>query len=323
MKIGAARALAAVAALGVAIALPHLGVPSFYVSLASQMWIYAIVAMSLDLLVGFVGLVNFSQAALFGVGAYAAAIALTQHHVDGFGAQIGIGVLFAILTGAVFGIVALRSEGVGFIIITIALNEIVWGSAYQWVSLSGGDNGITGIVRPMLGPWDISDTTAFYDVCLAAYAVALVLLVALVNSPFGLVLRGVRDSPRRMRALGYNVWLFRYLAFLISAAFAGFAGVLFAWYNQFVGPVNLALDTSTQFLIIVILGGIGTLYGQLLGAGIVVFLSNGLSAVTHRWVLILGAVYVLIVMYAPDGLVGLGRRLLARARGTQARSAQG
>jgi branched-chain amino acid transport system permease protein len=308
----------ALAGLALAVALPRLGVPPFYVSLASQMWIYAIVAMSLDLLVGFTGLVNFSQAAFFGMGAYAAAIALTRYHVTGFGAEVGFGVLLAMITGAVFGIVALRSEGVGFIIITIALNEIVWGLAYQWVSMSGGDNGITGIIRPPLVGWDLSDNTSFYYVCLGAYVIALVSLVLVVQSPFGLVLRGVRDSPRRMRALGYNVWLFRYIALVVSAAFAGLAGVLFAWYNQFVGPVNLALDTSTQFLIIVILGGIGTLYGQLLGAGIVVFLSNGLSAVTHRWVLILGAIYVLIVMYAPDGLVGLGRRLAARAQGRRA-----
>lgn len=305
----------AVGCLALAIGMPHLGVPPFYISLATQMWIYAIVAMSLDLLVGFTGLVNFSQAAFFGMGAYAAAIALTRYHVVDFGAELALGVMLAVVTGAVFGLVALRSEGVGFIIITIALNEIVWGLAYQWVSMSGGDNGITGIVRPALGPWDLSGNTAYYYVCLCAYTIALVLLVTLVRSPFGLVLRGVRDSPRRMRALGYDVWLFRYLALMISAGFAGLAGVLFAWYNQFVGPVNLALDTSTQFLIIVILGGIGTLYGQLLGAGIVVFLSNGLSAITQRWVLILGAVYVLIVMYAPDGLVGLGKRFAARVQG--------
>jgi branched-chain amino acid transport system permease protein len=315
VKARLAWTAAVLGGLALAIALPHLGVPPFYISLATQMWIYAIVAMSLDLLVGFSGLVNFSQAAFFGVGAYAAAIALTQHGVKGFGAEMGLGILMAVLTGAVFGIVALRSEGVGFVIITIALNEIMWGLAYQWVSVSGGDNGITGILRPPLGSWDLSDSTSYYYVCLAAYAIVLALLVALVRSPFGLVLRGVREAPRRMRALGYNVWLFRYLAFVVSAGFAGIAGVLFAWYNQFVGPVNLELGTSTQFLIIVILGGIGTLYGQLLGAGIVVFLSNGLSAVTQRWVLVLGAVYVLIVMYAPDGLVGLGKRLAARVAG--------
>ena len=303
------------AGLVVVLALPHLGVPTFYISLATQTWIYAIVAMSLDLLVGFTGLVNFSQAAFFGMGAYAVAIAATRFHVAGFVSGMVFGVLTAMVTAALFGLVALRAEGVGFIIITIALNQIMWGLAYQWVSVSGGDNGITGIARPAIGPFDVSGNTGYYYLCLAFFVVALVLLGAIVRSPFGLVLKGIRETPRRMRALGYNVWLYRYLAMILSAALAGIAGVLFAWYNQFVGPGTLALDLSTQFLIIVILGGIGTLYGQLLGAAIVVFLSNGLSAITPRWELILGAIYFIIVMYAPDGLVGLGRRLTLRLRG--------
>lgn len=303
------------AGLAVVLALPYLGVPTFYVSLATQTWIYAIVAMSLDLLVGFTGLVNFSQAAFFGAGAYAVAIAATRFHFTGFIPGLFFGVVMAVVVAALFGLVALRAEGVGFIIITIALNQIMWGLAYQWVSMSGGDNGITGIARPPIGAFDISGNTGYYYLCLAFFIFALVLLGAIVRSPFGLVLKGVRETPRRMRALGYNVWLYRYLAMMLSAALAGIAGVLFAWYNQFVGPGTLALDLSTQFLIIVILGGIGTLYGQLLGAAIVVFLSNGLSAVTQRWELILGAIYFIIVMYAPDGLVGLGRRLAMRLQG--------
>ncbi|MFN2459410.1 MAG: branched-chain amino acid ABC transporter permease, partial [Candidatus Velthaea sp.] len=283
-----------------------------------QTWIYAMVAMSLDLLVGFTGLVNFSQAAFFGTGAYAAAIGATRFHITGFLPTLALGALAAIVTAAFFGLIALRAENVGFIIITIALNQIVWGLAYQWVSVSGGDNGITGITRPPVGPFDVSANTGYYYVCFVMFAITLGVLLAVVRSPFGLVLRGVRETPRRMRALGYNVWLYRYLALLVAAAFAGMAGVLFAWYNQFVGPGDLALDLSTQFLIIVILGGIGTLYGQLLGAFIVVFLSNGLSAVTQRWELILGAIYFIIVMYAPDGLVGVGRRVKLRLRGKRA-----
>ena len=206
-------------------------------------------------------------------------------------------------------------QGVGFIIITIALNQILWGLAYQWVSVSGGDNGITGFTRPALGPLDVSGNAGFYHVCLAVFVLALLFLIALVRSPFGLVLRGVRETPRRMRALGYNVWLYRYFALLISAGVAGLAGVLFAWYNQFVGPTNLALDQSTQILIMVILGGIGTLFGQVLGAAIVVFVSNALSSLTGRWEMVLGAIYFIIVMYAPDGLIGLGRRLVRRLQG--------
>jgi len=307
--------LATAAGLIVALLLPKLGVPTFYVSLLTQTWIFAIVAMSLDLLIGFTGLVNFSQAALFGVGAYAVAIAATRFHVVGFLPALGLGIVAAVVTAAIFGLVALRSEGVGFIIITIALNEIVWGLAYQWVSVSGGDNGITGLVRPAVGPFDVSANTGYYYVCFACFALALLLMLLIVRSPFGLVLKGVRETPRRMRALGYNVWLYRYLALMLSGAFAGLAGVLFAWYNQFVGPVALSLDQSTQFLIMVILGGIGTLYGQLLGAFVVVFLSNELSAITPRWQLILGLVYFAVVMYAPGGLVVLVPRLWARLRG--------
>jgi branched-chain amino acid transport system permease protein len=307
----------AAAAIGlvVALLLPRLGVPTFYVSLLTQAWIFAIVAMSLDLLIGFTGLVNFSQAALFGVGAYTVAIAATRFHVTGFVPVIVFGILAAVVTAAIFGLVALRSEGVGFIIITIALNEIVWGLAYQWVSVSGGDNGITGIVRPHVGPFDVSANTGYYYVCLAFFVLSLVLLLVVVRSPFGLVLKGVRETPRRMSALGYNVWLYRYLAMMISGGFAGLAGVLFAWYNQFVGPVALSLDQSTQILIMVILGGIGTLYGQLFGALIVVFLSNELSAVTQRWEMVLGVIYFVVVMYAPGGLVELVPRLWARLRG--------
>ncbi len=311
--------VAAAAGLVVALLLPRLGVPTFYVSLLTQTWIFAIVAMSLDLLIGFTGLVNFSQAALFGVGAYAVAIAATRFHVVAFVPVVALGMTCAVLTAAIFGLVALRSEGVGFIIITIALNQIVWGLAYQWVSVSGGDNGITGIVRPQVGPFDVSANTGYYYVCLAFFVAALLLLMLIVRSPFGLVLKGVRETPRRMSALGYNVWLYRYLAMMISGAFAGVAGVLFAWYNEFVGPVALSLDQSTQILIMVILGGIGTLYGQLFGAFVVVFLSNELSAVTPRWQMVLGVVYFAVVMYAPGGLAVLVPQLWARLRGRPAR----
>ncbi len=308
----------AVAGVVVALVLPKAGVPTFYVSLLTQTWIFAIVAMSLDLLVGFTGLVNFSQAALFGVGAYVVGIGATRFHITDFVPVVLLGIAGAVVTAAIFGVVALRAEGTGFIIITIALNEIVWGLAYQWVSVSGGDNGITGLIRPNVGPFDVSANTGYYYVCLAALVVSFVLLMLIVRSPFGLVLKGVRETPRRMRALGYNVWLYRYLAILISGAFAGLAGVLFAWYNEFVGPVALALDQSTQILIMVILGGIGTLYGQLFGAFVVVFLSNELSAVTQRWEMILGVVYFVVVMYAPGGLVVLVPRLWRKLRGRRA-----
>lgn len=309
----------AVIGLGIALAVPRAGVPPFYVSLLTQTWIYAIVAMSLDLLIGFTGLVSFFQATFFGAGAYAVAIAATRNGVTAFLPLIGLSMFSAVVSAAIFGLVALRAEGVGFIIITIALNQIMWGLAYQWVSMSGGDNGITGFARPPIGSVDVSGNNGYYYLCLIIMLLVLAVLTAIVRSPFGLVLRGVRETPRRMRALGYNVWLYRYLALMVAAAIAGLAGALFAWYNQFVGPGDLALDLSTLLLIIVILGGIGTLYGQIISSGIVVFLSNELSALTQRWELILGAIYFIIVMYAPDGLVGLGRRTVRKLQGKRAK----
>jgi len=296
-------------AVGLAAAVPSLGLPEYYLSLLTQTWIFAIAAMSLDLLVGFTGLVSFSQAAFFGTSAYLIAILQTQYHLAAFWPALGIALAGTTALAAFFGLLALRGEGVSFIIITLALNEIVWGLAYQWVSVSGGDNGITGFVRPRVLGLDLSAAPSFYRFCLAALLVCLGLLVAVVRSPFGLVLRGVRERPRRMAALGYSVKSFRYAAFIIAAALTGIAGALFAYYNEFVGPVNLSLDTAVQILIMVILGGVGTLVGPLAGAAVVVCVSNALSNLTQRWELVLGAIYVAILLFARDGLVGIGRRV--------------
>jgi branched-chain amino acid transport system permease protein len=320
---------AAVAGAGLLTALvPSLGLPQYYVSLLTQTWIYGIAAMSLDLLVGFTGLVSFSHAAFFGTSAYLIGILATRYHVAAFWPAAGLAVLGAVVLAALFGLVAFRGEGVSFIIITLALNEIVWGLAFQWVDMSGGDNGITGFVRPVVAGVDLGGSASFYRFCLLVMAACLALLVAIVRSPFGLTLQGLRERPRRMAALGYDVVRFRYAAYVIAAAFAGVAGVLFAYYNEFVGPVNLSLDTTVQILIMVILGGTGTLLGPLAGAAVVVFVSNGLSNITQRWELVLGAIYIAILLYARDGLVGIGRRVLeaaARRRGggTAVRPAMG
>ncbi len=316
----AVLAAAAVGAAVVAAAVPSLGLPQYYISLLTQTWIFGIAAMSLDLLVGFTGLVSFAQAAFFGTSAYMIAVLATQYHLVAFWPALGIALGTTAALAALFGLLALRGEGVTFIIITLALNEIVWGLAYQWVSVSGGDNGIAGFVRPPVFGLDLSGTAAFYRFTLAALLVCLALLAAIVRSPFGLVLRGVRDRPRRMAALGYAVQAFRYAAFVIAAVFTGVAGVLFAYYNEFVGPVNLSLDTAVQILIMVILGGVGTLLGPLAGAAVVVFVSNALSNLTQRWELILGAIYVAILLFARGGLVGIGHRV-ARVLGAATRGA--
>jgi branched-chain amino acid transport system permease protein len=179
------------------------------------------------------------------------------------------------------------------------------------VSLTKGDNGISGVPRPDLGvAWSLWSPLPFFYFALAALAVAWALLGLLVSSPFGLSLRGIRESESRMRILGYNVWLHKYLAFVIAGTFSGLAGALWAYYNGFVSPADVQLVTSVEALLMVALGGPGTLAGPAAGAAIIVFLKNFVSVYTKRWLLILGAVYIGVILFAPRGLAGA----LARGR---------
>lgn len=301
------RALgAAIVAAGLAAVAPLL--PSFPLTLLTQALIFAIVAMSLDLLLGYTGLPSLGHAAYFGVAAYTVGI-LTVRYEVGFAAAAAAGVGAAAVTAAVFGLLAIRATGTYFLMITLALGMVVWGLAFSWVSLTGGDNGVAGVPRPLLpGDWDVNLPLPFFYFTLAVAVVAWALLGLLVRSPFGLTLRGIRDSEVRMRALGYNVWLHKYLGFVISGTVAGLAGMLWAYYNGFVSPQDVQLLTSVETLLMVALGGPGTLAGPVLGAVLIVFLKNFVSVYTKRWLLILGTVYIVSILFAPRGLVGLARR---------------
>lgn len=306
------------AVLIVLAALPRVGTSQYVVTLMSLMFISGIAAMGLDILVGYGGMVSFAQGTFFGIAAYGVGVASTEMLWTNFYAIAGFSVLLSVALAAVTGLLALRARGVGFIIITLAINELVWGLAYQWTNVSGGDNGLIGFVRPILGSLNLTDTNTFYYFCLGVMAVCAAVLYLVVRSPYGLALRGIREQPRRMRALGYNTWLYQYIAFIVAALFAGIAGVLLAYYNQFVGTSMLNLAQSTQLLIMTIIGGTGTLWGALLGSGIIVTLSNFLSNYTMRWETILGIIYVATVMFAPDGLLGIAGRILMRIRGADA-----
>jgi branched-chain amino acid transport system permease protein len=291
-----------------------LGLSPYLLSLLTQTLIYAILAMSLDLLLGYTGLASLGHAAYFGIGAYSVGILTTQYGAN-FWVVLATGILLAMVVAAVFGLVALRASGVYFLMITLALGMVAWGLAQRWVSLTQGDNGIANIPRPDLSlPWFPGKTMPFYYVALAGFLVAYRLLRAIVRSPFGQTLVGIRESESRMRTLGYHVWLHKYLGFVIAGAFAGFAGVLWAYYNGFVSPADAELATSVEVLLMVALGGRGTLLGPAVGAGLIVMLKNLVSVYTHRWLLILGAVYILTIAYAPEGMVGGLRRLLAKIK---------
>jgi branched-chain amino acid transport system permease protein len=277
---------------------------SFLLTLLTQALIYAILAMSLDIILGYTGLASLGHAAYFGLGAYGVGILATRHGA-GFWITLPVGVLLAVAVAAIFGLVALRATGVYFLMITLALGMVVWGLAHRWVTMTQGDNGISAIPRPDLGlPWSLAHSVPFYYFALAGFFISFWILLVIVRSPFGRSLVGIRESESRMRTLGYHVWLHKYIGFVIAGGFAGFAGVLWAYYNGFVSPADLQLATSVEVLLMVALGGRGTLLGPALGATIIVFLKNLVSVYTHRWLLILGAVYIATIVYAPEGVVG-------------------
>lgn len=293
------------AVLAVLVALAVLGplLPSYPLTLLTQALIAGVLAMSLDVLLGYTGLASLGHAAYFGIGAYAVALLATERQV-GLAGCVVAGVAAAAATAAVFGLVAIRAAGVYFLMITLALGMVVWGLAFRWVSLTRGDNGIAGVPRPALGALSLEGPRAFFYFVLVAAALAWLLLGLLVRSPFGLGLLGIREGESRMRALGYNVYAHKYVAFVIAGGFAGYAGVLWAYFNGFVGPTDVQLVTSIETLLMVALGGPGTLVGPAVGAAVIVFLKNFASVYTRRWLLILGATYIGVILFAPQGLIG-------------------
>ncbi|RJQ48670.1 MAG: branched-chain amino acid ABC transporter permease [Desulfobacteraceae bacterium] len=287
---------------------------SYWVTLLTQMLIFAVLAMSLDILLGYTGLSSFGHAGFFGVAGYVVAILSTRYQT-GFLICFISGVFLPVFISMIFGFLVAHAAGVYFLIITLALGMVLWGLAFRWVSMTGGDNGIAGILRPDIGiPVLLKDPLTFYYFILLFFLISLILMTVLVRSPFGHSLKGIRESESRMRVLGYHSWLHKYLGYVAAAAFAGAAGVFWAYFNGFISPFDMDLNASIEIVLMVILGGPGTLIGPALGAGIIIFLKNFISAYTQRWLLILGTIYILTILYAPQGLMNLLQSRLKRRR---------
>jgi ABC-type branched-subunit amino acid transport system permease subunit/ABC-type branched-subunit amino acid transport system ATPase component len=264
------------------------------------MVIFGIFAMSLDILMGYGGLPSLGHAAFFGLGAYGVGIATVKLGLPWWqGVALGLATCAAI--GALFGLVALRTKDLYFMLITLALGQLLWGAANRWGSFTGGFNGLAGIKPP--AAW-LASTEDFYYVGLALLVLLALAMKRLVDSPFGLALRALSDSESRMQALGYNVWLHKYATFIITGVIAGIAGVLNALYNGFVSPRDLSISMSAEVILMVILGGTRTLWGPLVGAVVVVTLRNVLSIYFDDWLIVLGAIFIAVVLFAPDGIIG-------------------
>jgi branched-chain amino acid transport system permease protein len=296
----------------------------YYVNVASQVLIYAVFALGLNILAGYGGLVSLGHAGLFGVACYA----------TGYLLQLGYGHTFAVIAAlvigvaatAVFAVLSLRSSGIGFIMITLALGEILWGLAYRWISVTGGDNGINIKGRPEPFGYSLADAGHFYYATLVVFLVVIVAVAIFARSPFGAALMGTRDQPRRMNALGYHVLAIRFWACLFSGLLTACAGILFVYYTQFISPQTVSLTASAEVLLMVISGGAGTLLGPVVGAALVVVVKTVVSGFIERWNFLLGAIFVAIVILMPEGLVpGSARlwRLAMRRRGPKVASSSG
>jgi len=297
--------LAGVVGAVLLIALPWV-LSSYQLGLLTKMLIFAIFAMSLNLILGYAGLPSLGHAAYFGVAAYTTAL-LSLRVTPSFWLDFGAGLAAAAVTAALFGLLALRAQGSYLLMITLALAQVLWGIAFGWRSLTGGDDGLPGIARPVVGPLRLGDGMSFYYFNLVVFALTVAVMWLVVRSPFGRALVGIRESARRMEVLGYNVWLHKYVAFVLAGTLAGLSGALFVYYNGFVSPAYLSIVFSATALIMVILGGAGTLLGPAVGSAAIVFLENAISAYTERWLLILGLIYVVVTLFAPTGLLGLLR----------------
>ena len=289
-------------------ALPLL-LSGYQTSLATLTLIYALLAMSIDILAGYAGRTPLCHGAIFGVATY-----VVMYFVTTLGGSPWIGMLLGILVAVavsmVFAVLAVRTTGVYFLLLTLALGMVVWGICQRWTSVTGGENGLRGAVRPA---W-LLDPMHFYYFVLAVGLVATLVMWRFVNSPFGLTLRGIRESESRMKSLGYHTTLHLIAGFMFSGLMAGVSGVLYALFNSFVSPSTVALAQSVKGLLMAIIGGVGTLFGGVVGAAVIIGLENIVSSYTERWSMVLGLLFVLTMIFAPEGIVGKLRSLRRGAR---------
>ena len=272
-----------------------------YHSLATEMLIFAIFAVGYDIIFGYTGLLSFGHAIFFGMGAYGTGLVLVRLVPSLFVALvIAIGV--SLLVSSIIAFLSIRVRGIYFVMITLAFCQMFYFIAFKWKGLTGGDNGFHGVPRTSFGPINLNSEITFYFFILIIFCLSVFLAFRIVRSPFGRVLRALKENEDRARSVGYNTTRFKTIAFMISAFFASLAGGLYAVHSNFVPLDTLSINMSGDVVIMALLGGIGTLYGPILGAMLIVYLKNLLSNWIGNWNLILGAIFIVSVLTMRQGI---------------------
>ncbi len=284
------------------------------ISLLTKILIYSLLAMSLDIAFGYTGLWSFSHAAIFGAAAYTAGILIRHYGITSFWVVAPSGIIMAVIVSAIFAWIGLRMSGIYFLLITLALGQLVSSVAFKWKEMTGGSDGLHNIPYPDLGI-DFSPVSYYYFT-LTIVIVCAVLMYVFIKSPFGKSLQGIRENETRMRTLGYNTWFHKFAAFVFSGIFAGVSGILYLHYNGVIVPDSVGMVASGLVMIMIIIGGTGTLWGGFIGSVVIFALGYYVSIFTpQRWPLVLGACLIAVVMLARGGIFPALKKIWMRMFG--------
>lgn len=270
-------------------------------SLATEMLIFAIFALGFDIVFGYTGLLSFGHAIFFGIGAYATGIVLVRV-IPSLFVALTVGTVLSLILSYAVAFLSIQKRGIYFVMITLAFCQMFYFIGFKWTSLTGGDNGLHGVPRTSFGPVDLNSEITLYFYVLVLFLLSVLLAYRIVNSPFGRVLKALKENEDRARSVGYNTTTFKTVAFMISAFFASLAGGLYAVHSNFVPIDTLSINTSGDVVIMALLGGIGTLYGPVMGAMLIVCLKNLLSNWVGNWHLILGGIFIVSVLTVRQGI---------------------
>jgi len=280
----------------------------FYVNLLTEILILAIFALGLNVLVGYTGLISLGHAAFFGVGGYTAAL-IAQSLSSNLLVTLGIGVLASLIVAAILGLLVVRVSGFYFLMLTLALSQMIYSFIHQSTGLTGGSNGLSGIPTPAIGGFEFSNGVFIFYLTVVIFMVIYALLKMMMHSPFGKVLIGIRENETRVQSMGYNTNLYKYAAFILAGGLGGIAGTMYTYFNGFIAPSDVYWTMSGNALFMVIIGGAGTMLGPILGAGLLVTLETIVSSYTELWMLIIGIVFIIFVVFFPKGIVGIGESI--------------
>lgn len=286
--------------------------PSGVLNIFSKTWTMALYAISLDLIFGYTGLVSLGHATFFAIGAYAAAILMRMNDITSFWVVTPAAGIAGAVLAAVLGLIALRTKGTYFMLITLAFSGMLYSATTKWKDIFGGSDGIAAIPAPDFGFFDFKPTTInLYYLTFIIFAIGYLLIFLITKTAFGKALLGIKENETRMKVSGYNTWLYKYVAFIIAGGFAGIAGASFVYFNSFVAPYVSSISQSANALLMIIIGGPATLYGGVIGAAVITFVGYYASLIiATRWPLIVGFIFVAVIMWLRGGIAPYIQKLL-------------